>query len=161
MKPCVGQQNRNKMQNELIDKFGPCGLLCEKCFAYNKGPIRFHAEQLKSNLGSFDNYAKRFVTLLNEPVFGKYSNFKELLDFISSDNCKGCRKQECHLFKDCKVKQCYKDRKVDYCYQCQDFPCDNTGFDENLKQRWSKINCRIREIGLENYYNEIKDKPRY
>jgi len=145
------------MQNDLINKFGPCGLLCEKCFAYNNGQIKLHAEQLKTNLGNFDNYAKRFVTLLNEPVFNKYADFKELLNLLSSNNCEGCRKQECHLFIDC----CYKDKKVDYCYQCEDFPCENTGFDDNLKQRWLKINQKIKEIGLENYYNEIKDKPRY
>ena len=149
------------MQNDLNNKFGPCGLLCEKCFAYNNGQIKHHAEQLKTNLGNFDNYAKRFVTLLNEPVFNKYADFKEFLSFLSSNNCKGCRKQECQLFIDCKVKNCYKDKKVDYCYQCEDFPCENTGFDDNLKQRWLKINHKIKEIGLENYYNEIKDIPRY
>ena len=149
------------MQHDLIDKFGPCGLLCEKCFAYVNGPIRYHAEQLKNNLGEFENYASRFVTLLDEPVFGKYPDFKALLDLMASNNCNGCRKQECHLFRDCKVKQCYKDKGVDYCYQCADFPCNQTGFDENLHKRWLKINQKIREVGLENYYSEIKDKPRY
>jgi hypothetical protein len=146
---------------DLNNKIGPCGLLCEKCFSFQNGQIMYHATQLKEHLGNFDNYAKRFTTLLNEPVFEKYQAFKELLDLFSSGTCEGCRKQECHLFKDCKVKQCYKVQKVDYCYQCNHFPCDNTGFDENLKLRWVKINTRIREIGLDNYYNEIKDKPRY
>ncbi len=149
------------MQNDLINKIGPCGLLCEKCFAYSNGQIKHYAEQLKASLGNFDNYAKRFVTLLDEPVFNKYPDFKELLNLLSSNNCQGCRKQECRLFKDCKVRQCYKNKGIDYCYQCKDFPCDNTGFDDNLRQRWLNINTQIREKGLENYYNEIKDKPRY
>jgi hypothetical protein len=149
------------MQTDIIDKFGPCGLLCEKCFAYNNGQIKLHAEQLKNNLGDFDNYAKRFVTLLDEPVFDKYAGFKEFLNLLSSSNCQGCRKQECHLFKACKVRHCYKDKEVDYCYQCEDFPCNNTGFDDNLTQRWLSINHKIRKIGLESYYNEIKDQPRY
>jgi hypothetical protein len=147
--------------NNLIEKFGPCGLLCEKCFAYNEGSIRFHAEMLKKHLGEFDNYAKRFETLLEEPVFKKYPDFKELLNFLSLKKCDGCRKQECQLFKDCKVKQCYKEKNIDFCYQCSDFPCDNTGFDNNLKQRWLSINFEIRKMGLENYYDEIKDNPRY
>jgi hypothetical protein len=149
------------MQQDLLDKFGPCGLLCEKCFAYDKGPIRFHAEQLQQNLGNFDNYANRFVILLDEPKFGNYPVFKEFLKLISAANCVGCRKQDCHLFNDCKVKDCYKEKRVDFCFQCTDFPCDHTGFDENLNQRWLKINQKIIDIGLENYYNEIKDKPRY
>jgi hypothetical protein len=149
------------MQCDLIDKFGPCGLLCEKCFAYAKGPIKFYSKKLKNNLGDFDYYAKRFTKLFDEPLFDKYHDFKELLSLFSSNNCQGCRKQDCHLFNDCKVKQCYKNKQIDFCYQCADFPCNNTGFDENLKLRWAKINKRILEIGLENYYNEIKDQPRY
>ena len=148
-------------KNSLKDKFGPCGLLCEKCFAFDGGLIKYHADQLKRNLGDFDVYAQRFVTLLEIPVFDKYLEFKEMLSFFSEGSCMGCRKQDCHLFKGCGVKQCYKDKKVDFCYQCIDFPCNNTGFDENLKRRWLSINEKIREIGLESYYNEIKDKPRY
>jgi hypothetical protein len=149
------------MDKTFLDKFGPCGILCEKCFAFENGPIRQNAEQLKYHLGEFDVYARRFVSLLDEPVFSKYPDFKEVLNLFSANNCKGCRKQQCHLFTECKVRQCYKDKEVDYCFQCSDFPCDNTGFDENLKQRWLILNRRIREIGLESYYDEIKDKPRY
>ena len=149
------------MASDLIDKFGPCGILCEKCFAYKHGSIRLHADVLKKDLGEFDNYAKRFVTLLDEPNFGKYPEFKDLLNIFSTGDCSGCRKQECHLFKGCKVKDCYKNKEVDFCYQCKEFPCENTGFDDNLKQRWLIINNKIREIGLEKYYSEIKDKPRY
>ena len=150
-----------KSDNSLPEKFGPCGLLCEKCFAFEGGPIKNHAEQLKHYLGNFDNYAARFVTLLNEPTFEKYKDFKDLLHLFSTGTCKGCRKQECHLFSDCKVKDCYKTKNVDFCFECGEFPCDKTGFDENLQQRWIKLNTEIREIGLENYYNRIKNKPRY
>jgi len=121
-------------QNVLMEKFGPCGLLCEKCFAYEKGSIKYHAEQLKANLGDFDVYAQRFVTLLEKPVFDKYQEFKEMLIVFSEGGCLGCRKQDCHLFKGCGVKQCYKEKKADYCHHCNDFPCNNTGFDENLKR---------------------------
>jgi hypothetical protein len=149
------------MKNDLLHKFGPCGLLCEKCFAFENGPIKEHAVKLKENLGEFDNYAKRFETLLNDSRFGAYPVFKEFLNLLASTGCKGCREQECHLFAGCNVKLCYKEKGVDYCWQCAEFPCTNTGFDENLNMRWLKINEKIKEIGLENYYNSIKDKPRY
>lgn len=149
------------MQQNPTDKFGPCGLLCEKCFAFVNGPIHLHANQLKNALGDFDLYAKRFVTLLNEPVFEKYAEFKEVLSLPSSTQCLGCRKQECHLFRDCNVRLCYKEKEVEYCYECKDFPCNHTGFDDNLKQRWITINQKIRTTGLESYYDEVKDKPRY
>ena len=104
---------------------------------------------------------KRFVTLLNEPKFEKYQDFKEMLHLLASNNCKGCRQEQCHLFKNCKVRDCYKTKGIDYCFLCNCFTCNNTGFDDNLQNRWLTINRRIKEIGLENYYNEIKDKPRY
>jgi hypothetical protein len=160
--PCLKAGANNRIMNsELLKKFGPCGLLCEKCFAYEKGMIKHHAEQLKNCLGEFDNYAKRFVSLLHNPVFEKYPDFKEMLNLLSKGTCKGCRNQECHLFQDCKVRTCYKEKKVEYCFQCTDFPCNNSGFDDNLRLRWEKINRKIKEVGLKNYYDMIKDKPRY
>ena len=149
------------MKQQFLNIFGPCGLLCEKCFAYDHGPIHYHAQQLQIHLGSFDVYAQRFEKLLNKPVFKNYPEFKEFLNFLASDNCKGCRNDCCKLFINCKVKECYKKKKIDFCFQCSDFPCAQTGFDNNLQERWLKINERIKEIGIENYYHEIKDKPRY
>jgi hypothetical protein len=147
--------------NDLKDKIGPCGLLCEKCFAFQHGSVQHHAEQLKNHLGNFDGYALRFSKLLNEPRFDLYPAFNDFLSYLSIGNCQGCRKQQCHLFSDCKVNQCYKDKNVDFCFQCDEFPCQHSGFDENLKLRWLKINERIRTVGLESYYDEVKDKPRY
>jgi hypothetical protein len=149
------------MEQELRQKFGPCGLLCEKCFAYYNGPIQKHATELKKNLGNFTPFANRFVSLLNEPAFTKYKDFDELLTLFGKGNCKGCRTQECKLFSACKVIDCHKTQGVDYCFQCKSYPCQNTGFDDNLTHRWININNRILEIGLNRYYNEIKLKARY
>lgn len=146
---------------ELLNKFGPCGLLCEKCFAYNQGQISHYAQQLQKELGYFDNYATRFTKLLEEPRFENYPEFKEFLDLLASGSCRGCRKQSCALFQDCKVKHCTKQKGLDFCYQCNEFPCQNTGFDENLEERWIAINERILDIGLLSYYHEIRDKSRY
>lgn len=146
---------------EILNKTGPCGISCEKCFAFNEGEIKYHSGELKKFLGNFDIYASRFVDLLDEPVFGKYPEFKELLSYFTSVECKGCRKESCKLFKTCNVRECHKQKGVDFCFQCEEFPCDNTGFDEHLYNRIVSINKRMKEIGIENYYDEIKDKPRY
>ena len=116
---------------------------------------------LKEKLGNFAPYAKRFEELLHDPVFSKYSDFKIFLDHLASENCKGCRKENCKLFKDCGARSCHQEKSVDFCFQCKDFPCENTHFDENLKARWTILNREIREKGLEIYYTETKDKPRY
>lgn len=147
--------------NQVKSRLAPCGLHCGKCFAFAEGDISQHSCQLQQSIGNFDVYAERFVSLLNEPVFKKYGEFKELLDYFATVTCKGCRKEQCKLFKDCNVRTCHEQKKVDYCFQCSEFPCDNTGFDEHLHKRSVNINKRMKEIGVEEYFKEIKDKPRY
>lgn len=146
---------------DILDRLGPCGLNCEKCFAFATGQIKTYAEQLSNSLENFDSYAQRFVTLLQEPIFKKYTDFKAMLDYFTSVSCKGCRNETCRLFSNCKVKDCHIEKKVDFCFQCAEFPCDNTGFDENLRIRMEKINQRMQEVGVEQYYDETKDAPRY
>jgi len=150
------------MENEQIkNRLAPCGLHCAKCFAFSDGDIKKHSHELKESLGNFDIYAQRFVELLDEPVFKKYVYFKEVLTYLASVACKGCRKESCKIFKECKVRVCHVEKKVDFCFQCPEFPCTNTGFDQHLHNRSVDINRRMRAIGVEKYYDEIKDKPRY
>ena len=147
--------------DEIKDRLAPCGLHCGKCFAFADGEIKKYSKNLKELLGNFEVYALRFVDLLNEPVFNKYPDFKEMLHFFSQVGCSGCRNEKCKIFKDCKVRECHKNKKVDFCFQCPYFPCDQTGFDEHLLKRSVEINSRMKNIGVENYFNEIKNKPRY
>lgn len=144
-----------------MDTLGPCGLNCEKCFAHVNGEIREYSLKLKEKLGNFEPYAKRFETLLNNPIFKKYQDFKLMLDFFATENCMGCRKESCKLFTDCGVRSCHQEKGVDFCFQCEDFPCDKTNFDEDLHKRWIRLNNEILEKGIETYYAETKDKPRY
>jgi len=145
----------------IKDRFGPCGILCENCFAYVNGTVRESSAALQKALGNFEIYASRFSDLLGNPIFNKYPDFKELLDYFVSVECKGCRKDKCQLFADCKVRECHKLKSVDFCFHCNEFPCANTGFDEHLYKRSVQINVKIKEIGIEKHYEEVKDKPRY
>ncbi len=139
----------------------PCGLNCEKCFAHVDGEIRRLSLELKEKLGNFDIYARRYETLLNHPVFKKYPDFKEMLDYFASENCRGCRKEQCRLFKDCGVRPCHQEKQVDFCYQCDEFPCNHTHFDERLYKVWVIINEKIKKSGLENFHEASRTRPRY
>ena len=147
--------------DEIKVRLAPCGLVCEKCFAYNNSEIVEHCKQLKASLGNFDVYADRFVDLLGISVFNKYPDFKKVLDYFSNASCLGCRNDGPKLIKDCKVRSCSNRKGVDFCFQCSDFPCNETGFDDHLNSRSVSINIRMSEIGVEKYYDEIKNKPRY
>lgn len=149
-------------QYEFIKKrLAPCGLHCGKCFAFTDGDIADYSKQLQKSLGSFDVYAARFVELLDEPMFLKYPDFKDFLALLSSGSCKGCRGEQCKLFKSCNVRACSEAKKVDYCFQCDEFPCNKTGFDNHLYKRHVNINERMKEIGVEMYYEGVKNFSRY
>lgn len=147
--------------NEVKERISPCGISCEKCFAFTNGNIKHHSRELKNYLGNFENYARRFKDLLNEPVFTNYPVFGEFLGYLANVECAGCRNEKCRLFDNCKVRDCHKEKKVDFCFQCNEFPCNNTGFDENLYQRYLSINIQMKETGVEKYYRQTKDIPRY
>ena len=143
---------------EILRILAPCGLNCYKCYANSEGAVRKTSVKLQDLLGSFDIYAERFSSFL--PIFKEYPAFKNILTYFAEENCPGCRRGSC-IYSDCGVKDCYKKKKVDFCFQCDEFPCEKSNFDEHLKRRWIQINKRMKEIGPESYYQETKDLPRY
>jgi hypothetical protein len=150
------------MNSDQIKKaLAPCGLSCEKCFAHMDGKIRRNSMKLSEALGNFGIYAKRFETLLDDPIFRNYPQFKAMLDYLAAENCRGCRNEQCKLFKECGVHSCHEEKRVDFCYQCEEFPCDRTHFDPPLRQAWVQINEKIRKIGIEQYDAEIRARSRY
>lgn len=148
-------------REDIKQALAPCGLSCEKCFARQDGAIQAHAAALKEKLGNFTVYAKRFETLVGDPVFKTYPEFREMLAYLAQGNCTGCRNEQCRLFKGCGVRPCHQEKGVDFCFECPDFPCDHTGFDPHLQDRWVAMNQKIREIGLEAFYDQTRDAPRY
>lgn len=148
-------------QEQLKAAVAPCGLNCEKCFAHVGGEIRRLSLQLREKLGNFEPYAQRYRIMLKEPVFEKYPGFKEMLDYFASENCRGCRNEQCKLFAECGIRPCHQEKQVDYCHQCGEFPCGNTNFDERLYKVWVIINQRIQKMGLERFYEGDKPRPRY
>ncbi|MFO7866194.1 MAG: DUF3795 domain-containing protein [Candidatus Aminicenantes bacterium] len=148
-------------KSRIKERLAPCGLHCGKCYAFVDGDIKNYSIGLKRSLGDFDIYAQRFVDMTGEQAFRKYPEFKELLSYFANVECRGCRKERCKIFKGCQVRNCSEQKKVDFCFQCADFPCNDTGFDSHLVKRWVAINMKIKKIGVEKYYQEVKDKPRY
>ena len=145
----------------IKDAIAPCGLCCETCFAHVDGEIRQYSLKLKEKLGNFHINAKRFETLLGDPIFRKYPDFKAMLDYLASEHCHGCRKEQCKLFKNCGVRPCHQAQGVDFCYQCDAFPCNRTHFDEALYHVWVTVNETIRKIGIQAYCEKARNRPRY
>ena len=139
----------------------PCGLCCETCFAHVDGDIPRYSQKLVEKLGKFHLNAKRFENLMENSIFKKYADFKEMLDYFAAQNCTGCRNEQCKLFKNCGVRPCHQEKQVDFCYQCGEFPCDTTNFDPGLQKAWQAINEKIRENGIKAHYEKARNSPRY
>ena len=145
-------------REQILEQLAPCGLSCAKCFYYEKGAIGHHAAELKRLMGNFGIYAERFSAFL--PQFEDYPAFARLLDYLAQPGCAGCRHDQC-LWPDCGVAACFKEKGVEFCFQCGDFPCDHHNFDEHLARRWEAMNRRMEEVGVEQYFDETRDDPRY
>jgi hypothetical protein len=61
----------------------------------------------------------------------------------------------------CAAKDCFREKGVDFCFQCDEYPCHRNHFPPNLEQRWRAYNDRMREVGAERFYEEQRAKPRY
>ena len=80
-----------------------CGLNCAKCDIYEAG----HGNEEKRNeiLAWFKE--KRNKILKPEQI-----------------DCEGCSGPlDAHWSEDCKIMVCAREKSVQYCFQCKDFPC--------------------------------------
>ncbi|GAK56597.1 hypothetical protein U27_03559 [Candidatus Vecturithrix granuli] len=143
---------------EILKSLAPCGLNCQRCLSHVNSEIKTLSQNLQTALGNFDRYAERFSRFM--PVFNNYPQFKELLGFFTQGSCCGCRSGDCK-YPNCGVAKCYQVKGVDFCFQCAEFPCDHSNLDPDLHSRWLYINTRMKTIGIEAYFQETKDAPRY
>ena len=145
---------------EIIEIIAPCGLDCLKCVAYTNGMIQKTSKELQKLLGNFEGYAQKYSKFY--PAFQDYEAFNRMLQYLAEPRCDGCRKGHC-LYENCGVATCDKIASGQYafCFECEEFPCDKSGFHPDLKDRWTKRNHRMGEVGVEPYYEESKDIPRY
>lgn len=147
-------------RENVLKALAPCGLSCERCYAYQDGPIVKLAIALKEELGNFGAFAERFAKR-GMSEFENWAQFKTLLDYIAAGDCQGCRLETCCAKPDCGVAECQRTGKMDFCYECAEFPCKKTNFDPHLEARWLAMNNRMKEIGIEAYYEETRTQPRY
>lgn len=144
---------------DVLANLSPCGLDCSRCADYCDGEIQHYAAELRELLSNYDRLAK--IKAGAQPSFKHFPEFKELLTYFASARCGGCRSKDCHCPIDCTVKACHKEQGVDFCFQCNQFPCDKDLFSENLRERWLQTNNRMKDIGPVEYYIEQSKLPRY
>lgn len=130
---------------------GYCGVYCGAC-AWYKGKWREYAEGL---LRLMDAYP---VMRWEDEIPFDYEEFEKGLNWLINDRrvCQGCRSGDNLLT--CEIQDCVKNKGVDFCYQCEDFPCDKLF--EIQRDHPDNIEniMRIQMIGIEEWIQEEENK---
>ncbi|MGE5389589.1 MAG: DUF3795 domain-containing protein [Deltaproteobacteria bacterium] len=142
----------------IINRLAPCGLDCGRCAGYSGGKIKCLSGELAVALGHYRRIAP--VRARADGEFAYYEQFEKILAAFAASDCNGCRSEGSRCPAICKAKKCHKEKGVDFCFQCSDFPCDDE-MEVVTGGRWRKFNERMAEIGVEAFYEEQLGMPRY
>ena len=122
------KEQRKDVKTDYHQMTAPCGIPCFECFAY------------------LANESKELQTLISQTL--------EIPPELAV--CKGCRNKEGkidHLPMKCRVYPCAKEKEIEFCCNCSDFPCDFLHpYTENaiLWHNTKVFNlCLIKKMGLE------------
>lgn len=143
---------------EVVERLAPCGIDCERCVRYRLGSVKRLACELGQVLEGFDKMAARSADRV--PALGSYDQFADVLGFLQEADCAGCREGGCPL-PFCAARECFKEKGVDFCFQCDEYPCERNQYPAMMDERWRAVNERMRAVGPEQYYRESLEKPRY
>jgi len=144
-----------------IKNVSRCGqYYCNLC-AYFKGTI---VDAAKNLLG----YTERYGSLR---LIAERSNACDLDEFLKglrwlsshSVPCRGCRfGGGWSWWPDCPVRDCTKQKGIDFCYECHDFPCKRLKEDPLLERKRMMIeaNNTIRSLGIKRYLEQLKERYR-
>lgn len=145
-------------KSEVIQKLSVCGLDCSRCADYENGEIRNLSSKLSELLNGYERLAK--MKAENAPIFNGYPEFIKILSHFAEGTCGGCRSDNVKCPLDCQAKICRAERSINFCFECDEFPCDKQ-FQGKLRERWIERNNRMKEIGVENFFIEQNKMPRY
>lgn len=140
----MGRKKKEPEKPDYLPLSSPCGLDCFNCPAY---------------LAKEDQELRKFVAMRAQVPFE---------DAV----CEGCRAQcgQIELFgaaEPCKVYKCINEKGYEFCYECEDFPCDNLQpYADQSKYTPHNVKvfnlCMIKKLGLmewaEKYARSIRDK---
>jgi hypothetical protein len=90
------------------------------------------------------------------PGFGQFWEFLEGL--YANGGCPGCRAGG--GYPECKIRACARERGLELCSQCPDFPCERV---EALSARYPTLiadNLRLQAVGLERWLDEQRERAR-
>jgi len=157
-------------KEQLLDHIAPCSLLCHTCMSRKGG---LSSEGAKNVYKYSDGWGEFYSALLpeekREEWHREFDTFQSTLQFLGGALCPGCRNDppsnkdgKWGCLEGCPVPICAKERGVDFCAECGEFPCQKgKDFFAAGVIGWERGNGRIKEIGVEAYFEEMRDVSHY
>jgi len=143
----------------IIERLAPCGLDCSRCLYFGTGKTKKYAAGLRQELQGFEKVAP-MLAQRTAPALKDYDRFRSILDLLAGGECAGCRNGAA-CFEQCVALSCCREKGIDLCFQCMEFPCEKNHYPESLDRRWRAYGARMREVGVERFYRESLKRPRY
>ena len=127
-----------------------CGLYCRLCGHMARMPKQARALQASMCKEGWEHYGAS--------VHEGFEEFWRVLGTLAEtdETCPGCR-GGCG-FPGCEIRVCAREREVEVCPLCEDFPCEHI---EGLAQAYPTLIAdgeRMREIGLEQWLAEQEER---
>lgn len=148
-------------RKELLQKIAPCSLICHTCAGYDNGIICESAKTLLTYLEGI----KEFYRKHDPDTVKMYNCFEEMLGMYCAAPCSGCRSavpNKCSI-KGCFILECTTGHGVDFCGECNEFPCEKVSglFEKEVYTRWLNGNRHIHENGIEAFWEKNSEIPHY
>ena len=146
-------------REQLLDRVPPCGLMCYTCPGFTDGAIAGHsAALLKLNVG-YREFLDEHLPNEYRHVLGEQDKYIERLKKDSSPNCPGCRKIDGKwrgCIEGCFIPGCTSEHSVDFCGECEDFPCsrieESAIYRKEVKKGFYEGSSLIKKHGAEKFF---------
>ena len=144
--------------SQILKEIAPCGLVCRTCISGQNSLIVENALELQKLLQGFENLAERVVSF--DKDYENYPSFALILNKFTKGHCGGCREGK-GIHSKCIIPECTKEKSLDFCSECPEFPCDKTNFPPDLQEKWQRVSQKMKDMGKEKYWQESRNKPHY
>ena len=114
-------------REQLLDAMAPCSLLCYSCPAFVRGIVCELSEKLVNHFKGYYDFQAEYLPEEYKSKAEEFKSFEERLRDYTRPRCNGCRKNrnpDCSV-KGCFILECTREHSIDYCGECDAFPCRN------------------------------------
>lgn len=157
---------KSKVSEDILNAIAPCSMFCSTCTGCQYGQISYHAKELLRLLEGHEEFLDKNLEKDYRHKLDEFKAFSAKLKKYAYPKCAGCRNGKANScsIKGCIIPECIKQHNVDFCAECQEFPCNKvneTIYTKKTIEKWKNGSKKIKECGIQKYYESHKNLPHY